>query len=87
MKMKAVNTSQILKGHLMITALKLRLYPSHRSRPSLAVLLRGTLANWRSRHQLAALDDHLRDDIGVSALCAQREASRPIWDVPSHWLQ
>jgi uncharacterized protein YjiS (DUF1127 family) len=28
---------------------------------------------------------HLLADIGVSQQAADREARRPIWDVPSHW--
>ena len=68
------------------------------SRPALALpdmALRG-LAPWRLSHllalhrqrrNLAALDAHLLDDIGVSRAEAQREAERPVWDVPRTWLR
>ncbi|MEP5730710.1 MAG: DUF1127 domain-containing protein [Sulfitobacter sp.] len=41
---------------------------------------------WRSRQQLKTLDDAMLADIGLSARDAQKEAQRPIWDVPSHWV-
>ncbi|MBM1687619.1 DUF1127 domain-containing protein [Sulfitobacter geojensis] len=41
----------------------------------------------RSRRQLAALDQHQLDDLGISAKAAQAEANRPIWDVPAHWVK
>jgi uncharacterized protein YjiS (DUF1127 family) len=52
----------------------------------LADLLRlGAIA--RSRGRLARLDDHLLQDIGLTREEAEAEATRPIWDVPSHWKQ
>ena len=36
----------------------------------------------RERHALEALDDHLLKDIGLSRSVAQRETSRPWFDVP-----
>jgi uncharacterized protein YjiS (DUF1127 family) len=41
----------------------------------------------RSRVRLAELDDHLLRDIGLDHLAARREAERPSWDAPGHWLQ
>jgi uncharacterized protein YjiS (DUF1127 family) len=41
----------------------------------------------RSRARLATLDDHLLRDIGLTREDAEAEATRPIWDVPSHWRQ
>lgn len=38
------------------------------------------------RRQLAALDDALLEDIGLSRGDARREAARAPWDVPRHWL-
>lgn len=52
-----------------------------RRRMSLATLLDA----WRSRQHLKALDDRALADIGLSRADAEREASRPIWDVPQTW--
>ena len=41
----------------------------------------------RERVALSQLDAHRLDDLGLTREQAQREASRPIWDVPSHWQQ
>jgi uncharacterized protein YjiS (DUF1127 family) len=41
----------------------------------------------RSRHRLGELDDHLLKDIGLSRTQAGREATRPSWDAPAHWLR
>ncbi len=50
-----------------------------------SVSLSGLIGLWRSRRALAALDRAALEDIGLSAGDAQREARRPIWDVPTHW--
>ena len=47
------------------------------------LLALSTLA--RSRKGLMRLDDHLLRDIGMTAEEARAEASRPVWDAPSHW--
>ncbi len=39
----------------------------------------------RQRRQLAELEPHLLEDIGIDRNDAQREASRPFWDAPAHW--
>lgn len=41
----------------------------------------------RQRRALADLDDHLLRDIGVSPEEARKEAARPMWDAPDHWLR
>jgi uncharacterized protein YjiS (DUF1127 family) len=46
---------------------------------------RGLLGSARERRGLARLDDHLLRDIGVTRQEADREATRPVWDVPDHW--
>lgn len=38
------------------------------------------------RRRLASLDDRALEDIGVSREAARREAARPFWDAPAHWL-
>ncbi len=43
------------------------------------------LGIWRQRRSLARLDRTLLEDIGLSAEQADREAARPIWDVPALW--
>jgi len=42
---------------------------------------------WRSRQQLNSLEPHMLEDIGIAPKNAKSEASRPIWDVPAHWLK
>ncbi|MCG6901231.1 MAG: DUF1127 domain-containing protein [Rhodobacter sp.] len=44
-------------------------------------------AAWRQRINLSRLDDAALKDIGVTRFEAQQEISRPVWDVPSHWLR
>ena len=39
----------------------------------------------KQRKTLKSLDDARLDDLGLSPADAQREAKRPVWDVPSHW--
>lgn len=39
----------------------------------------------RQRRALAALDDHLLRDIGLTPAQASHEATRPGWDAPRHW--
>lgn len=39
------------------------------------------------RHQLAALDDRVLKDIGLSRSVADREASREFFDVPEHRIR
>lgn len=42
---------------------------------------------FRQRKQLSELSDDQLEDIGVTQAEAKREAARPVWDVPSHWLR
>lgn len=39
----------------------------------------------RERIALSQLDANRLDDLGLTRAQADREANRPIWDVPSHW--
>ena len=59
--------------------------PGERLRP-LRRLLR-TIAASRSRRRLLELDDHLLRDLGLTRDQARREAERPSWDAPGHWLR
>ncbi len=43
-------------------------------------------ALYRQRRDLARLDDRALRDIGVSRYEAEVESTRPIWDVPHHWM-
>lgn len=56
-------------------------------RPSLFDRLRLALAIRRHRRRLTALDPHLLRDIGLSDADVRREANRPFWDAPQHWLR
>ena len=40
-----------------------------------------------SRHRLSQLDAKALRDIGLSQAEANREAQKPIWDAPNHWLK
>ncbi len=53
----------------------------------IAGVLFAVLALARSRRALAELDDHMLADIGVTREAAGREAARPFWDAPDHWLR
>lgn len=39
----------------------------------------------RQRRQLARMEAHMLDDIGINRDEAMAEAARPIWDAPPHW--
>ncbi|MCB2110456.1 MAG: DUF1127 domain-containing protein [Defluviimonas sp.] len=41
----------------------------------------------RERGRLAGLSDAALDDVGLTRAQADREAARPIWDVPQTWLR
>ncbi|WP_333827463.1 DUF1127 domain-containing protein [Pararhodobacter sp.] len=47
--------------------------------------LRKAAALARQRHALAALDDTMLRDIGLTREQALHEAGRPFWDAPRHW--
>lgn len=47
--------------------------------------VRTAMTLYRQRARLAALDDHLLRDVGLTRDEALAEATRPLWDVPSHW--
>ncbi len=60
--------------------------PQHPGRhPGLIARLRAALALRRHRRHLRDLPDHLLCDIGLSRAAAEREAGRPVWDVPDNW--
>jgi len=51
----------------------------------------GTLAAYiglaKQRRALANLTSDQRRDIGISAQDAAKEAARPVWDAPDHWMR
>jgi uncharacterized protein YjiS (DUF1127 family) len=51
----------------------------------LRALIAGRIALARSRRGLRRLDDHLLRDIGLTRQEAEAEATRAVWDAPSHW--
>jgi uncharacterized protein YjiS (DUF1127 family) len=53
--------------------------------PGLFGRLRRAAALTRQRRALAALDDALLRDIGLTRCEALGEAARPFWDAPRHW--
>jgi uncharacterized protein YjiS (DUF1127 family) len=48
-------------------------------------IIAGRIALARSRRGLRRLDDHLLRDIGLTRQEAEAEATRAVWDAPSHW--
>ncbi len=46
-----------------------------------------SIAVRRQRRHLGTLDDTRLDDLGLSYKEARREACRPVWNVPGHWLR
>ena len=57
----------------------------HRPRAHLFARLAAMVRLRKERLRLAALDDHMLRDIGLTRDEAQHEAERPAWDVPRHW--
>jgi len=41
----------------------------------------------KQRHELARLSPHALRDIGMTKAQADAEASRPIWDAPTHFYK
>ncbi|MGJ8621578.1 MAG: DUF1127 domain-containing protein [Yoonia sp.] len=39
----------------------------------------------RQRRQLAALEPHLLQDIGITADAAKKESRKAPWQAPAHW--
>ena len=56
-------------------------------RRSFLGLIDGLFALRRQRIQLAEMDDRILRDIGISRSEALREADRPVWDAPHHWMK
>ena len=57
------------------------------SKPSALARILAGLALWRSRKQLAELEPHQLNDLGISRKQANQEANRAIWDVPAQWIK
>ena len=60
---------------------------SHISTSTILRTVLNRLEMQRSRGSLARLDAKALRDIGLSPADANREAQRPIWDAPDHWLK
>ncbi|HVG48061.1 MAG TPA: DUF1127 domain-containing protein, partial [Rubellimicrobium sp.] len=58
-----------------------------RGRPGLLGRFVAIMALRRSRRRLCDLDDYMLRDIGLTRTQARSEATRPVWDVPAHWLR
>jgi len=51
--------------------------------PSLLASFLQAVRVWKERRELANMDASRLRDIGISQNAATREATRPIWDLPS----
>lgn len=69
--------------------LTLTLQRASRARPAQSLLSRFVQARAvaRQRKALAELDETLLEDIGLTRVDADREAARPVWDAPQHWMK
>ena len=72
---------------MMILSENFTAYAQLRGRKTLVSRAFLFLSIWRERNRLAELSPHLLKDIGVSEAQAKTEASRPVWDAPSRWMQ
>ncbi len=61
--------------------------PVQRRRIGLLTWLATLNALFRARKTLGEMDARLLDDIGVTPTEARKEANRPFWDVPGHWVR
>ena len=64
--------------------------PRHTAAPKISTVLRTVslaLEARRQRKALKSLDASRLSDLGLSYQAAHREANRPVWDVPAHWLR
>lgn len=57
----------------------------HPRTASLIEIITSWSALARQRRDLAGLDPHLLQDVGLEQTEAETEAKRPFWDVPSNW--
>ena len=53
--------------------------------PSIGHRIGTFLAIARQRRELAALDPHMLDDIGVTRSEAVTESRKALWNAPYHW--
>ena len=61
--------------------------PSRAGRMSPLAWMTCALQTRRERRALAKLDARGLADIGLDRSQAAREAARPVWDVPCHWVK
>jgi uncharacterized protein YjiS (DUF1127 family) len=71
-------------------SLPVRMQPLARAVADLSVMsltfrLTRAQALHRQRCALAALDDRLLDDVGLTRDQAEAEVNAPLWDAPAHW--
>jgi uncharacterized protein YjiS (DUF1127 family) len=59
--------------------------PAAKRNFSLLAWIATVIETRRERAPLSQLDANRLDDIGLTRAQADREAQRPIWDVPSYW--
>lgn len=57
----------------------------HTIRPRRTGLFAQIIAKMRQRQELARLDDHMLDDIGLTPDDVRRELARSTWHAPEHW--
>ncbi len=62
-----------------------RRYRPALTRPSILSRLVDLDQTFRNKRKLERLDDHLRQDIGLSRTEVKTEFDRPLWDIPTWW--
>jgi len=50
-------------------------------------MIEGMIAVKNQRARLKSMDWAQLDDLGLTAKQAMREANRPIWSAPAHWMR
>jgi uncharacterized protein YjiS (DUF1127 family) len=73
--------------HLKTPTIALSTPGSSTKWPGLIAHLRHLITLRRERRALAAMEDHMLKDIGLTRAEALEEAAQPLWAAPAHWTR